>query len=97
MPRTQIRRIKRGSLCCADAIVPLVHMPPLDPPHVATEVEDAAGGAGRRRQRRPAVDRLREGTTSSPPMEVLAGIRGYWSALLGDGRVLLVLNLKELL
>ena len=46
------------------------------------------------------VDRLREGIdVILKPLEgVLAGMRGYsGSALLGDGRVLLVLNLKELL
>jgi two-component system, chemotaxis family, sensor kinase CheA len=46
------------------------------------------------------VDRLREGidVVFKPLNGILAGVRGYsGSALLGDGRVLLVLNLKELL
>jgi two-component system chemotaxis sensor kinase CheA len=46
------------------------------------------------------VDRFREGIdVILKPMDgLLAGMRGYsGSALLGDGRVLLVLNLKELL
>jgi two-component system chemotaxis sensor kinase CheA len=45
------------------------------------------------------VDRFREGIdVILKPMDgLLAGMRGYsGSALLGDGRVLLVLNLKEL-
>ena len=46
------------------------------------------------------VDRFREGTdVVLKPLEgMLAGMRGYaGTALLGDGRVLMVLNLKELL
>jgi two-component system, chemotaxis family, sensor kinase CheA len=46
------------------------------------------------------VDRLREGidVVLKPLEGLLAGMRGYsGSALMGDGRVLLVLNLKELL
>jgi len=46
------------------------------------------------------IDRFREGidVVLKPLDGVLAGMRGYsGSALLGDGRVLLVLNLKELL
>ena len=104
VPRAQIRRIKRAeAFVLRDAIVPLVHMHTLlDLPHVAAEVEEEAvlvarvGGASVGL----VVDRLREGIdVILKPMEgVLAGIRGYsGSALLGDGRVLLVLNLKELL
>ena len=46
------------------------------------------------------IDRFREGidVVLKPLDGVLAGMRGYsGSALLGDGRVLLVLNLKVLL
>jgi two-component system chemotaxis sensor kinase CheA len=46
------------------------------------------------------VDAFREGMdVILKPLEgVLAGLRGYaGTAMLGDGRVLLVLNLKELL
>ena len=104
VPRAHIRRIKRSeAFVLRDAIVPLVQMHTLlDLPHVATDVEEEAvlvarvGGTSVGL----VVDRLREGIdVILKPMEgVLAGIRGYsGSALLGDGRVLLVLNLKELL
>ena len=104
VPRAHIRRIKRAeAFVLRDAMVPLIHMHTLlGLPHVAAEVEEEAvlvarvGGTSVGL----VVDRLREGIdVILKPMEgVLAGIRGYsGSALLGDGRVLLVLNLKELL
>ena len=46
------------------------------------------------------IDRFREGidVILKPLDGVLGGMRGFsGSALLGDGRILLVLNLKELL
>ncbi len=105
VPRSSIRRIKRAeAFVLRDAIVPLVHMHTLlDLPHVPRRrwrrrrswwLGSAATSVGL------VVDRLREGIdVILKPLEgVLAGMRVYsGSALLGDGRVLLVLNLKELL
>jgi two-component system chemotaxis sensor kinase CheA len=102
--RHRIRMIKRAeAFVLRDEIVPLVRVHALlGLPSRTVEVEEEAvlvarvGGAvvGL------VVDRLREGidVVLKPLEGVLAGIRGYsGSALLGDGRVLLVLNLKELL
>ena len=87
-----------------DAVVPLVRMSRL-----LNIREQAANGAGDKAVLvcrvngatfGVVVDCFREGTdVILKPMDgVLAGLRGYsGSALLGDGRVLLVLNLKELL
>jgi two-component system chemotaxis sensor kinase CheA len=104
VPRSSIRRIKRAeAFVLRDAIVPLVHMHALlGLPRSTTEVDAEAvlvarvggGLVGL------VVDRFREGIdVILKPLEgMLAGMRVYsGSALLGDGRVLLVLNLKELL
>lgn len=104
VPRDRIRRIKRSeAFVLREAIVPMVRMHDLlGIPAATDEVEEEAvlvarvGGitAGL------VVDRFREGIdVILKPMDgLLAGIRGYsGTALLGDGRVLLVLNLKELL
>ena len=104
VPRSRVRRIKRSeAFVLRDAIVPLVRLQDLlELPGQAAEVDEEAvlvarvGGAivG------IVVDRFREGidVVLKPLDGVLAGMRGYsGSALLGDGRVLLVLNLKELL
>jgi two-component system chemotaxis sensor kinase CheA len=104
VPRSQVRRIKRSeAFVLRDAIVPLVRLQDLlELPSQAAEVDEEAvlvarvGGAivG------IVIDRFREGidVVLKPLDGVLAGMRGYsGSALLGDGRVLLVLNLKELL
>jgi two-component system, chemotaxis family, sensor kinase CheA len=104
VPRDRIRRIKRAeAFVLRDAIVPLVHMHTLLglPRRTAEVAEEAVlvarvGGAAVGL----VVDRLREGidVVLKPLDGILAGMRGYTgSALLGDGRVLLVLNLKELL
>jgi two-component system chemotaxis sensor kinase CheA len=104
VPRERIRRIKQSeTFALRDAIVPLVRMHDvLGIERNTTEADDEAvlvarvGGAiiGF------VVDRFREGLDAilKPLAGVLAGVRGYsGSTLLGDGRVLLVLNLKELL
>lgn len=103
IPASGIRRIKQAeAFVLRDAIVPLVRMHQLLEEPKAPDAEEEAvlvarvGGSlvGL------VVDRFREGIdVILKPMDgILAGIRGYsGSALLGDGRVLLVLNLKELL
>lgn len=104
VPRSRIHRVKRSeAFILRDTVVPLFHMRALlGLTRDAVEVDEEAvlvarvggGLAG------VVVDRLREGIdVILKPLEgVLAGIRGYsGSALLGDGRVLLILNLKELL
>lgn len=104
VPRSRIHRVKRSeAFILRDAVVPLFRMHTLlGVPRDEVEVDEEAvlvariggGLAG------VIVDRLREGIdVILKPLEgVLAGIRGYsGSALLGDGRVLLILNLKELL
>ena len=104
VPRDRIRRIKRSqAFVLRDAIVPLIQLHDLlGLPRKGAEVEEEAvlvarvGGTivGL------VVDRLREGidVVLKPLEGMLAGMRGYsGSALMGDGRVLLVLNLKELL
>jgi two-component system, chemotaxis family, sensor kinase CheA len=104
VPRSRIRRIKRSqAFVLRDAIVPLVYLHALlELPHVEADVDEEAVLVARVGTASVGlvVDRLREGIdVILKPMEgVLAGMRGYsGSALLGDGRVLLVLNLKELL
>jgi two-component system chemotaxis sensor kinase CheA len=104
VPRDRIRKVKRSeAFVLRDAIVPLVRMHALlGLPHSAAEVEEEAVLVARVGGTTVGlvVDRFREGIdVILKPMEgVLAGMRGYsGSALLGDGRVLLVLNLKELL
>jgi two-component system, chemotaxis family, sensor kinase CheA len=104
VPRDRIRRIKRSeAFVLRDAIVPLIQLHDLlGLPRLTREVEEEAvlvarvGGT----MVGLVVDRLREGidVVLKPLEGMLAGMRGYsGSALLGDGRVLLVLNLKELL
>ena len=101
----RVRSIKRAeTFVLRDEVVPLrrlaglLGMPvPAAPPGVhhavlVVRVGDAAVGL--------VVDRLREGIDIilKPLDGVLAGLRGYaGTALLGDGSVLLVLDLKELL
>ncbi len=104
LPRDRIRWIKRSeAFVLRDAIVPLVRMHALlGLPRRATEVDEEAVLVARVRGAAVGlvVDRLREGidVVLKPLDGILAGMRGYsGSALLGDGRVLLVLNLKELL
>jgi two-component system chemotaxis sensor kinase CheA len=105
LPVERIRRIKQAeAFVLRDAIIPMVRMHEvLQTPRrpVAETGEEAVlvariGG----RTIGLVVDRFREGIdVILKPMDgLLAGMRGYsGSALLGDGRVLLVLNLKELL
>jgi two-component system, chemotaxis family, sensor kinase CheA len=104
VPRHRIRRIKHSeAFVLRDAIVPLMHLHELlGLPDRLAEVEEEAvlvarvGGA----TVGLVVDRFREGidVVLKPLEGLLAGMRGYsGSALMGDGRVLLVLNLKELL
>jgi two-component system chemotaxis sensor kinase CheA len=104
VPRDRIRMIKRAeAFVLRDAIVPLVSMHTLlGLPRREVQVDEEAvlvarvGGAAVGL----VVDRLRAGidVVLKPLEGVLAGTRGYsGTALLGDGRVLLVLNLKELL
>jgi len=103
VPRSRIRRVKQSeAFVLRNNIVPLMRMHTLLDLPASDEVEEEAvlvarvGGA----TVGLVVDRFREGIdVILKPLEgVLAGVRGYsGSALLGDGRVLLVLNLKELL
>ncbi|CCG07185.1 chemotaxis protein CheA [Pararhodospirillum photometricum] len=110
IPHTAIRRIKRSeAFVLRDAIVPLLRLDellglaPRYSPHAPQEeeAEDAVlvvrlGGT----LTGLVVDHFREGMDIilKPFDGILSGIRGYaGTALLGDGRVLLVLNLKELL
>jgi len=104
VPRNRIRRIKRSeAFVLRDAIVPLIRLHDLLGLRRLTEaVEEEAVLVARISGRIVGlvVDRLREGVdVVLKPLEgMLTGMRGYsGSALLGDGRVLLVLNLKELL
>jgi len=101
----RIRAIKQAeTFVLRDAVVPLIRLSALlgmdAPPDAGREAEavlvvrvaDVIAGL--------VVDRFREGMdVILKPMDgVLAGLPGYaGTALLGDGRVLLVLNLKELL
>lgn len=104
VPRNRIHRVKRSeAFVLRETIVPLVHMRDLLglPPRVV-EIEEEAVLVARvgRGAVGLVVDRLREGIdVILKPLEgMLAGVRGYsGAALLGDGRVLLVLNLKDLL
>jgi two-component system chemotaxis sensor kinase CheA len=104
VPRARIRRIKHSkAFVLREAIVPLMHLHDLlGLPNGRADVEEEAvlvarvggGTVGL------VVDRLREGidVVLKPLEGLLAGMRGYsGSALMGDGKVLLVLNLKELL
>ena len=104
VPRDRIRRIKRAeAFVLRDAIVPLIRLHDLlGLPRLTEEVEEEAVLVARVGGTLVGlvVDRLREGidVVLKPLEGMLAGMRGYsGSALLGDGRVLLVLNLKELL
>ena len=104
VPRNRIRRIKRSeAFVLRDAIVPLIRLHDLlGLRRLTEEVEEEAVLVARvgRTIVGLVVDRLREGVdVVLKPLEgMLSGMRGYsGSALLGDGRVLLVLNLKELL
>lgn len=104
IPRKSIRNIKGSEVfVLRDAVVPIVRMNRLlampDAPEAAEEeailVARVAGNMVGL-----VIDRFREGidVVLKPLGGLLAGMRGYvGSALLGDGRVLLVLNLKELL
>ncbi len=101
----RVRDIKQAkTFVLRDAVVPLrrladllgLQVPPPEPDAHQAVLVVRVGGA-------PAglvVDRFREGMdVILKPMDgVLAGLRGYaGTALLGDGSVLLVLDLKELL
>jgi two-component system chemotaxis sensor kinase CheA len=104
VPRERIRKIKQSeTFALRDAIVPLVRMHTLLGIERSTdEVENEAVLVARVGSAIVGfvVDRFREGIDAilKPLAGVLAGMRGYsGSTLLGDGRVLLVLNLKELL
>jgi len=105
LPLARIKRIKQAeAFVSRNAIIPLVRMHEVlqTPRGLVNETGEEAvlvvriGG----RTIGLVVDRFREGIdVILKPMDgLLAGMRGYsGSALLGDGRVLLVLNLKELL
>jgi two-component system, chemotaxis family, sensor kinase CheA len=104
VPRDRVRRIKHSeAFVLRDAIVPLIRLHDLlGLPRLTDEVEEEAVLVARVGGTLVGlvVDRLREGidVVLKPLEGMLAGMRGYsGSALLGDGRVLLVLNLKELL
>jgi two-component system chemotaxis sensor kinase CheA len=107
LPVERIKRIKQAeAFVLRDAIIPLLRM------HELLQVERQSALLSETREEAVlvakvggktvglVVDRFREGIdVILKPMDgLLAGMRGYsGSALLGDGRVLLVLNLKELL
>jgi two-component system chemotaxis sensor kinase CheA len=105
LPVERIRRIKQAeAFVLRDVIVPMVRMHDLleTPRRLVDEIHEEAVLVARIGGRTVGlvVDRFREGIdVILKPMDgLLAGMRGYsGSALLGDGRVLLVLNLKELL
>jgi two-component system chemotaxis sensor kinase CheA len=107
LPVGQIKRIKQAeAFVLRDAIIPMLRMHDLlqvarqpnsqvEPAEEAVLVAKVGG-----KTVGLVVDRFREGidVVLKPMDGVLAGMQGYsGSALLGDGRVLLVLNLKELL
>jgi two-component system chemotaxis sensor kinase CheA len=104
LPFSSIRSIKRvETFVLRNAVVPLVRLADLlgmTAPRAHSEAEAVlvvrlgGGSAGL------VVDRFRESMdVILKPMDgMLAGMAGYaGTALLGDGRVLLVLNLRELL
>ncbi|GEO81337.1 chemotaxis protein CheA [Pararhodospirillum oryzae] len=107
IPRTAIRRIKHSeAFVLRSALVPLLHLDALlgiEPQAwFGDETEEEAVLVVRLGQNLIGlvVDHFREGMDIilKPFDGVLAGLHGYaGTALLGDGRVLLVLNLKELL
>jgi two-component system chemotaxis sensor kinase CheA len=105
LPVERIRRIKQAeAFVLRDAIIPMVRMHDVleTPRRLIGEIQEEAVLVARIGGRTVGlvVDRFREGIdVILKPMEgLLAGMRGYsGSAMLGDGRVLLVLNLKELL
>jgi two-component system chemotaxis sensor kinase CheA len=105
LPVERIRRIKQAeAFVLRDAIIPMVRMHDVleTPRRLIGDIEEEAVLVARIGGRTVGlvVDRFREGIdVILKPMEgLLAGMRGYsGSAMLGDGRVLLVLNLKELL
>jgi len=105
LPVERIRRIKQAeAFVLRDAVIPMVRMHDLleTPRRLLDEILEEAVLVARIGGRTVGlvVDRFREGIdVILKPMDgLLAGMRGYsGSAMLGDGRVLLVLNLKELL
>jgi len=101
---TQIHHIKNAeTFVLRDSIVPLVRLRALlDLPMQGEQAAEEAVLVARVGAHTVGlvVDRFREGMdVILKPMDgLLAGLKGYaGSAMLGDGRVLLVLNLKELL
>jgi two-component system chemotaxis sensor kinase CheA len=104
IPRSLIRSIKRAeAFVLRNAIIPLLRLRSLlelAPREGVAEEEAVLVVRVANSTVGLVVDRFREGIdVIQKPMDgLLAGMRGYsGSALLGDGRVLLVLNLKELL
>jgi len=104
VPRARIRAIKRNeTLVLRDTIVPLVRLArSLGLPETAHDRDDEAVLVARIADRPVGlvIDQFKEGIEIIlKPMEgILAGIPGLGgTAILGDGRVLPVLNLKELL
>jgi two-component system chemotaxis sensor kinase CheA len=107
VPRTSIQRIKRSeAFVLRDSIVPMLRLDHLLGLHAPVWIGDGSeedavlvvrvGGSlvGL------VVDQFREGMfiILKPFEGILSAVHGYaGTALLGDGRVLLVLNLKELL
>jgi two-component system chemotaxis sensor kinase CheA len=104
IPRGDIRIIKQAEVfVLRDAIIPIVRLHDLlalGGVRDATEEEAIVVARVGNRSVGLVIDRFREGidVILKPLDGVLAGMRGFsGSALLGDGRILLVLNLKELL
>jgi two-component system chemotaxis sensor kinase CheA len=102
--REDIRIIKHAeAIVLRNAIVPLIrldHLLSIDGAREPAEEEAIVVARVGNRSVGLVIDRFREGidVILKPLDGVLAGMRGFsGSALLGDGRILLVLNLKELL
>jgi two-component system chemotaxis sensor kinase CheA len=102
--RNSIHTIKQAeTFVLRNAIVPLIRLDDLlslEGTRAATEEEAVVVARVGNRSVGLVIDRFREGidVILKPLDGVLGGMRGFsGSALLGDGRILLVLNLKELL
>jgi len=104
IPRGDIRTIKQAEVfVLRNAIIPLIRLHDLlaiDGDHNANDEEAIVVVRVGNRSVGLVIDRFREGidVILKPLDGVLSGMRGFsGSALLGDGRILLVLNLKDLL
>jgi len=109
VPRDRIRKIRQAeAFVLRDAVVPLVRLADLLGMDAASPMDASGGNAAEAvlvvrvagATAGLVVDRFREGNDVilKPLDGILAGLPGYaGTALLGDGRVLPVLNLKELM